>query len=143
MIGPRQFSFHAQLVMSQGISAGVNAERILLDNIPGAFRVRPAQRIEKLEASADEAMAAISRAVRFDPRLLLDKSGAWRHMRDWPDAVALVVKSIDPSTGKVTFYDKLRAAELIAEAGGRIRKRVDISLTFDHVKYLADHSRDK
>ncbi len=64
-------------------------------------------------------------------------------MRDWPDEIALAVKSVDPDTGKVVFYDKLRAAELIAEAGGRIRKRIDMSLTFDHVKYLADLSRPK
>ncbi len=125
-------------------SARAHAARLVgKGSIAQAIALARQSSLQKAEASADEAMAAISRALRFDPRLLLDERGTLRSMKDWPDAVALVVKSIDPATGKVTFMDKLRAAELIAEAGGRIRKRIDISLTFDHVKYLADKSRDK
>ncbi len=125
-------------------AASASAARLLTKaRVRNAIDQARDKRILKADAGADEAMATIPRAVRLDPRLLLDKTGARLPMRDWPDEIALAVKSVDPDTGKVVFYDTLRAAELIAEAGGRIRKRVDISLTFDHVKHLADHSRDK
>jgi phage terminase small subunit len=95
------------------------------------------------EATAEEAMAVISRVLRIDPRLMLDKTtGLPLPMKDWPEDVALVVKGIK-ADGSIVFYDKMRAAELIAESHGRIKKKLDISLAFDHVKYLADKSRPK
>jgi hypothetical protein len=98
--------------------------------------------LRAVEATAEEAMAAITRTLRLDPRLLLDEAGKPLAMHLWPDDVALVVKGVK-ANGDVIFYDKMKAAELIAEAHGRIKKKLDVSLTFDHVKYLADKSRPK
>lgn len=98
--------------------------------------------LQRAEATADEAMDAISRTLRLDPRMMLDEKGKPLAMKDWPDDVALVVKSIK-GDGTVVFYDKFKAAELIAESHGRIKKKRDISIAFDHVKYLADKSRPK
>lgn len=108
-----------------------------------AFIAARLARIERaVEATADEAMEVISRTLRLDPRLLLDEKGKPKPMQDWPDEVALVVKSVK-ADGSVVFYDKMRAAELIGESHGRIKKKLDISLAFDHVKHLADKSRPK
>jgi hypothetical protein len=107
------------------------------------IQLRAEKTLAVLEATAEEAMAVISRVLRIDPRLMLDKAtGLPLPMKDWPEDVALVVKSIK-ADGTVVFYDKMRAAELIAESHGRIKKKLDISLAFDHVKYLADKSRPK
>jgi phage terminase small subunit len=98
--------------------------------------------LQAIEATAEEAMAAITRTLRLDPRRLLDAAGKPLAMKDWPDDVALVVKKVKDD-GSVEFYDKMHAAELIAESHGKIKKKLDISLAFDHVKYLADKSRPK
>lgn len=95
------------------------------------------------EATAEEAMQAMTRTLRLDPRWLLDKvTGKPLPMHLWPDDVALVVKSVK-ANGDVVFYDKMHAAALIAESHGRIKRKLDITLAFDHVKHLADLSRPK
>lgn len=124
-------------------SAKTSASRLLtLDAIKAYLTQEQAKTVRKVEANADEAMQMISRALRADPALMWDEGGKLLPVNQWPADIRLVLKSIKPD-GTVTFYDKLRAAELIAEAGGRIRKKLDVSLTFDHVKYLADLSRPK
>lgn len=103
---------------------------------------RGERQLQAAEATAEEAMQAITRTLRLDPRLLLDAKGKPLPMQLWPDDVALVVKKVK-ADGSVEFYDKFRAAELIAESHGKIKKKLDITLGFDHVKYLADKSRPK
>lgn len=122
----------------------VNASKLLSSAKVQAFIAEHgAKQLAKIEATAEEAMAAITRTLRLDPRLLLDKvTGKPLAMKDWPDDVALVVKKVK-ANGDVEFYDKMHAAELIAESHGKIKKKLDISLAFDHVKYLADKSRPK
>ena len=124
-------------------STDAQASKLLSSDKVQAFISGKLARIERAaEATADEAMEAISRTLRLDPRLMLDPKGKPLDMKDWPDDVALCVKSIK-ADGTVVFYDKFRAAELIAESHGRVKKKLDISLAFDHVKYLADKSRPK
>lgn len=99
------------------------------------------------EATAEEAMEVITRTIRVDPRLLIDKrdgpnKGKPLPLEDWPDDLALVVKRIK-ANGEVEFYDKMHAAELIAESHGKIKKKLDIAVTFDHVAYLAELSKPK
>lgn len=121
----------------------VNASKLLSSAKVQAFlRGRETKVLQTIEATADEAMAAITRTLRLDPRMLLDDKGKPLAMKDWPDDVALVVKKVK-ADGTVEFYDKMRAAELIAESHGKIKKKLDITLAFDHVKYLADKSRPK
>jgi phage terminase small subunit len=122
----------------------VNASKLLSSAKVQAFIAGKEQKaLQAIEATAEEAMAAITRTLRLDPRLLLDKkTGKPLPMHEWPDDVALVVKSVK-ANGDVVFYDKMHAAELIAESHGKIKKKLDITLAFDHVKYLADKSRPK
>lgn len=120
-----------------------NASRLLsLAKVKAFITSRGERQLQAAEATAEEAMAAITRTLRLDPRLLLDAAGKPKHMKDWPDDVALVVKKVK-ANGDVEFYDKMHAAELIAESHGKIKKKLDITLAFDHVKYLADKSRPK
>lgn len=124
-------------------STHVNASKLLSSAKVQAFiAAQGVKTLQAIEATAEEAMAAITRTLRLDPRLLLDEKGAPLPMNLWPDDVALVVKGVK-ANGDVIFYDKMKAAELIAEAHGRIKKKLDVSLTFDHVRYLADKSRPK
>jgi len=120
------------------------ASRLLHSAKVKAFiEAHTAKTLRAIEATAEEAMAVITRALRLDPRLLFDKAtGLPLPMKDWPEDAALTVKSIK-ADGTVVFYDKMRAAELIAESHGKIKKKLDISLAFDHEKYLADKSRPK
>lgn len=119
------------------------ASRLLsLANVKAFMAQRGERILQQQEATAEEAMAAISRTLRLDPRRLLDGAGKLLDMKDWPDDVALVVRKVKPD-GTIEFYDKLQAATLIAESHGRIKKKLDITLAFDHVKYLADQSRPK
>jgi phage terminase small subunit len=122
----------------------VNASKLLSSAKVQAFiRERGEKVLQAAEATADEAMAVITRTLRLDPRRVLDpNTGKMLPMQDWPDDVALVVKVIK-ANGDVVFYDKLQAATLIAESHGKIKKKLDITLGFDHVRYLADKSRPK
>jgi len=119
------------------------ASRLLSSAKVQAFiEAKTAKVFGPVEASAEEAMEAIARTLRLDPRRLYGPDGKLLDLKDWPDDLALVVKSIK-ADGSIVFYDKLRAAELIAESAGKIKKKLDISIAFDHVKYLADKSRPK
>lgn len=121
----------------------VNASKLLSSAKVKAFMLERGQKtLRTLEATAEEAMEAITRTIRLDPRAMLNAKGEPLPMKDWPDDVALVVKGIRKD-GSVQFYDKLRAAELIAESHGKIKKKLDIAVTFDHVAYLASKSRPK
>jgi phage terminase small subunit len=121
----------------------VNASRLLSSTKVRTFLAqRESVALKAIEATAEEAMQVIARTLRLDPRRLLDAAGKALAMKDWPDDVALVVKKVKDD-GSIEFYDKLRAAELIAESHGKIKKKLDITFAFDHVKYLADKSRPK
>ena len=121
----------------------VNASKLLSSAKVQAFIAgKETKVIQALEATAEEAMAAITRTLRLDPRVFFDEKGNIKKPKDWPDDAALVVKKVRDD-GSIEFYDKMRAAELIAESHGKIKKKLDITLAFDHVKYLADKSRPK
>lgn len=121
----------------------VNASRLLsLAKVKAFIEARGERVLQAQEATAEEAMAAITRTLRLDPRVFFDADGKPKPMSQWPEDAALVVKKVK-ADGSIEFYDKMRAAELIAESHGKIKKKLDITLAFDHVKYLADKSRPK
>lgn len=129
-------------VKTAGAARACAARLLAKANVQTFIEGKVAKREQAAEATAEEAMAAISRAIRLDPRWLLDKDGKPLLMKDWPDDLALVVKKVK-ANGDVEFYNKMHAAELIAESHGKIKKKLDITLAFDHVRYLADKSRPK
>jgi phage terminase small subunit len=97
-----------------------------------------AKRLGLAEMDADDAMRRIGVIARFDPRKLFDRAGRMLAIQDWPDDAALAVKTIDDNTSgrRVSFEARLPALLAIAEAGGRIRKKLDIGMSFDHLGYL-------
>lgn len=118
-------------------SASVLAVRLL-----GKARVRAAlekqrtAQYKRLQVSADEALMIISRQARANPRDAYDyETGELLPFALWPENLIRAVKSFDPATGKVTLYDGQRAAELMAQAGGKLKNTV--VLEFDHAAYLA------
>jgi hypothetical protein len=85
---------------------------------------------------ADEALALISMIARADIGDAFDQNGRQLPIHLWPDSLRIAVKSIKPGPfgDTITLHDALRAAELMAQAGGKLRNSVNV--TFDHAKYL-------
>lgn len=94
-------------------------------------------RRQRLRMDGDEALEAITRIARVDPRRIF-KDNRLLRPEDWPDDVADAVKAIKPTPfgTAIVFYDKLKARELMAVAGGKLRQQVDHKHTFDHAAYL-------
>jgi hypothetical protein len=97
-------------------------------------------RRQRLRMEADEALVGISMHARGDIRRLYDEHGHILPIKLWPDDIADCVKGIKPTPNgwQLILYDKLRARELMAIAGGKLRQAVDHTHSFDHARYLAD-----
>jgi hypothetical protein len=89
---------------------------------------------KRIQMQADEALAVISRNARADIADAYDDEGLLLPVAMWPEDLRRSVRSIDPATGKVQLYDGQRAAELMAQAGGKLKPT--LSLEFDHLAYL-------
>ncbi len=97
-------------------------------------------RKERLQMDADEALAGISNIARADIRRLYDEAGNILPVKLWPEDLMPVVKELAPTPfgWKLKLYDRLKAFELMAIAGGKLRQQVDHKHTFDHARYLMD-----
>ena len=86
---------------------------------------------------ADEALEAITRHARGDIRKLF-KNNRLLPISEWPEDVADCVKAIKPTPfgTAIVFYDKLKACELMAIAGGKLRQKFDHAHKFDHLLCL-------
>lgn len=95
----------------------------------------------RLKMEGAEALALISMRARVDVGLMFDSHGNRLPIRDWPVALRVCVKSIKsgPHGDTITFYDGLRAAELMARASGKLGS--EAAPGFDHVAYLAGIER--
>lgn len=99
-----------------------------------------AKRLEVAQMSADEAMERLATVARADLRLMFDEKGKLLPVHQWPDALALALKGYelkDDGGIKVTLDSRLTALDLIATDHGRIVRKVDATLHFDHLKFLA------
>jgi hypothetical protein len=97
-------------------------------------------RKQRLRMEADEALEGISNMGRADIRRLYDQNGNILPIKLWPDDIADCVKGLQPTPfgWKLVLYDKLKARELMAIAGGKLRQQVDHRHTFDHAAFLRD-----
>lgn len=123
-------------------TAGVEGSKLLKNPRVEAIihREIEAQR-QRLRMDADEALIGISNHARGDIRRLYDENGNLLPVKLWPDDIADCVKALRQVPGggwQLILYDKLRARELMAIAGGKLRQGVDHAHRFDHAKYLAD-----
>ena len=92
---------------------------------------------------ADEALEGITRHARADIRRLF-KDGKVLPIDQWPDNTADCVKTVKrlPNGGfALQLYDKLKARELMAIAGGELKQRADHKHTFDHPYLALSHPR--
>lgn len=90
---------------------------------------------ERLKMNADEALAIISRNARADLGDAYADDGQLLPFAMWPEMLRRSVRVFDPATGKVTLYDGQRAAELMAQAGGKLK--TSLVIEFDHAGHLA------
>ena len=100
-------------------------------------RERKARR-QRLQMDADEALERLARIGRADIRRFF-RSGCVIPLDQLPEEVTEAVKTFKVSAdGAITIQlnDKLRALELLAINGGKLRTRFDQRITFDHAAYL-------
>lgn len=95
------------------------------------------ERKKRLRMYGDEALEAITRIARGDPRQLF-RNNRLLPIDEWPADALDCVKAIKPTPfgTAIIFYDKLRARELMAVADGKLRTKVDHLHAFDHAAYL-------
>ena len=120
-------------------TAAVQAHRLLRKPKIAAFIQREQKaRMNRLRMDADEALEGITRHARADIRKLF-KDGRLLPINKWPDDIADCIRSIKhtPFGPTVVMYDKLKALELMAIAGGALKQKADHRHTLDHAAYLA------
>ncbi len=124
----------ARTAASRLLSTSVNVRRFLDDRLETTF--------EKLTLDADRALFLLSCDATADMRLLFDEKGKLLKPHLWPDEIARSVKAIKPGPKgtSIILNDSLKARELLAIAGGKLRQAVDHRHTFDHAAYLADEA---
>ena len=121
-------------------TAEVNGSRLLRKAEVAAFIEREKnERKQRLRMEADEALEGITRIARADIRRLFDDHGNVLPITLWPEDIADCVKALKPTPFGVTIvmYDKLKALELMAIAGGELKPQHQYKHTFDHAAYLA------
>lgn len=154
----RPLSDKDQLFALEYLNNGMNAKRAYLTlhpkanertaEVEGSKRMRKPElkafiaaeleaRKKRLRMDGDEALEAITRIARGNPRALF-KDNRLLPIDQWPDDALDCVKAIKPTPfgTAIVFYDKLRARELMAVADGKLRQGVDHKHTFDHAAYL-------
>jgi phage terminase small subunit len=125
---------------SEGASRACACRLLLTNaNVRAAVSEQLGDSLAKLRLDADEALHLLSRDAQADIRLLYDDRGRPLPVHRWPDEIAHSVKAIQPTAFgiKVVLNDSLKARELLAIAGGKLRQQVDHKHTFDHAGYLA------
>jgi len=86
------------------------------------------KQFKRLRINADEALALISGDATADIRKAYGKDGSLLAVKDWPDELVRSVRAIrHKEWGQVdiTLNDSLKARELLAIAGGKLRQGID------------------
>ncbi|MEQ1934674.1 MAG: terminase small subunit, partial [Fimbriimonadaceae bacterium] len=120
-------------------AATVEGHRTLVNPRVQQFIQREIEaRKQRLRMDADEALEGITRIARGDIRRLFDDQGNVLPINLWPENVADCVKGLQPTPfgWKLVLYDKLRAFELMAIAGGKLKQRHEHKREFDHAALL-------
>jgi DNA-directed RNA polymerase subunit F len=126
-------------------TAEVQGSRLLRKpKVESFLAAERAARKKRLTMEGDEALEAITRIARGNIQQLFDAQGKLLKVIDMPADVADTVKSLKPTPHGTTIvlFDKLKARELMAIAGGRLRAGVDHLHKFDHAKYLGAEPPD-
>lgn len=122
---------------SDGSAAVMGHKLLRKANVRAAYQKERAATYKRLQMSADEALANISRNARADLGEQFDEDGKRLPFRQWPDSLRKAVKAYKVKADgslEVQLNDPQRANELMAQAGGKLKNVV--TLEFDHVAYL-------
>lgn len=97
-----------------------------------------AAKMARLIASGDEALARLTLYLRVDIRRAFPDD---KWLAALPDDVAATIKSVTPTKHgrRVEFYDALRAAQLLAQADGRLKETVQIEHSLEEIIAQANH----
>jgi phage terminase small subunit len=107
-------------------AAAACASRALTDaNVRGAVSAGRKAQHKRLQMEADEALMLISQDARADPTQLFDDDGQLLPIQQWPESVRRSLKSIKFKEHgiEVTMNDSLKARELMAQAGGKLKQQ--------------------
>lgn len=96
-------------------------------------------RRDRLRIDGDEAIALLSIIACANIGDLFDEHGKLLPVHQWSEHMQLCVKSIKPGRfgTAITLHDALKARELLAIAGGKLRAARGVNDTFDCLNYLA------
>lgn len=126
-------------------AAGVSGCRLLKKaNAQTFLAAERAARAKRLQMDGDEALVGITRHGRGDLRKLF-KDGKLLPIDQWPDDIADCIKTLKRAPDGsfvLQLYDKLKARELMAIAGGKLKNQHEHKHTFDHAAYLGAEPPD-
>ena len=85
-------------------------------------------------------MRLIANAATADLADAYDDDGKLLPFPEWPEHLRLAVREVKDD-GTIKLLDPLKAREMIAVDGGRIKRTLDVNLNqFDHGNYLASRT---
>lgn len=122
-------------------TAEANSHKLLKrPRVIAALAAESKAQLGRLQMDADEALVGITRIARADIRGLFTEFGSLKPMKDWPDEVALVVKSISETKyGKrLELYDKLHALETIAKIHKLLKDSVVVEVPLEEIMARAN-----
>lgn len=117
-----------------GAASRANASRMLTkERIAAAIQHTLGERVKALRImDGDEALEGISNMGRVDIRKCFPENSSIAKL---PDDVADAVKSVTPTKFgyRIEMYDKLRARELMAKAGGKLKETIQVEHTLEDI----------
>lgn len=126
-----------------GAASRANASRMLTrERIAAAIAARLSERVKAMRImDGDEALEGISNMGRVDIRKCFPESS---QIAQLPDEVADAVKSVTPTKFgyRIEMYDKLRARELMAKAGGKLKETMVVEHKLEDILARANQPAD-
>jgi len=119
------------------LTAGVEACKLLREpKIAARLAGGRAEQFKRWAMQGDEAIGLLAIRARANlAHIPRDAKGVMLPIELWPEDLQLAVREV--KDGEVKLYDGLKAAELMAVATGRLRSKLDVDHTFNHLDLLA------
>lgn len=129
---------------AKGDSVAVLASRML-----GKVKVKDAverartKMLQEVELDVAGALQALNDVIRFDPADIYNPDASLKPITEWPKHARHVIRGVKEKDWgtEVTFPDKVRVAERIAEASGKLTRKVELAT--DLYKLLAEDAPEE
>lgn len=129
-------AYRALRPQATSASARTGGWRMLTNvDIRKAIDARRTEAWAKHRIDSEQALDLIAMVAKVDIAECYDEEGRLIPVYEWPLELRLCVKEVK-ADGTVKLLDALRARQLIAQAGGKLRASSDVE-HFDHEAYLA------